>query len=242
MRSMRQRLAAVTLLGGLTTLGFGLSAGPANAAVDDCLGYVGKAQSGSLHITSTPAAGSDVPVGSTVNIQSTWDKHAWDETDSFYVCGSLDGEFSEALSSQDRGVANNGSYSAAASIPDDTPIGSDVCFLGVVKGRLIDQIQGKMLSETVCYRSAAAVEPTTTTTTTVTTAPPVVDPAVVEAGAPAAPAVEAAPAPAPATEPAPLPELPRTGSGVDLLAGFGSITLALGGLARFLGRRRPAEG
>ena len=238
MRSTRQRLATVTLLGGLTTLGIGLSAGPASAAVDDCLGYVGKAQSGSLHITTTPAAGSDVPVGSTVSIQATWDKAAWDETDSFYVCGSVDGDFSEALSSQDRGVANNGSYSAAASIPADLPVDSDVCVLGVVKGRLIDQVQGKMLSETVCYRTAAAIEPTTTTTTTtVTTAPaPVVDPVVVEAGAPAAPAVEAAPAPA--VEPAPLPVLPRTGSGVDLLAGFGGISLALGGLARFLGRRR----
>ena len=241
MRSTRQRLAAVTLLGGLTTLGLGLSAGPATAAVDDCLGYIGKAQSGSLHITANPASGAEVPVGSDVDILATWDDEAWDETDSFYVCGSLDGEFSEALSSQDRGVANNGSYSAAAGIPDDTPVGSDVCFLGVVKGRLIDQIQGKMLSETVCYRTAAAVEPTTTTTTT--TAPaveaPVVDPVVVEAGAPAAPAVEAAPAPMDA--PAPLPELPRTGSGAGLLAGFGTISLAVGGLARFLGRRRPAE-
>jgi hypothetical protein len=244
MRSTRQRLAAVTLLGGLTTLGIGLSAGPVSAAVDDCLGYVGKAQSGSLHITTTPAAGAEVPVGSTVNIQASWDSGDWDETDSFYVCGSLDGEYSEALSSQDRGVANNGSYSAAASVPDDTPVGSDVCFLGVVKGRLTDQVQGKMLSETVCYRTAAAVEPTTstttTTTTTVTTAAPVVEPAVVEAGAPAAPAVEAAPAPA--VEPAPLPELPRTGTGVDVLAGLGGFTLALGGLTRFLGRRRPAEG
>jgi hypothetical protein len=242
MRSTRQRLAVVTLLGGLTTLGIGLSAGPASAAVDDCTGYVGKAQSGSLQITTTPAAGAEVPVGSAVNIQATWDKLAWDETDSFYVCSTLDGEYSEALSSQDRGVANNGSYSAAASVPGDTPVGSDVCFLGVVKGRLIDQVQGKMLSETVCYRTAAAVEPTTTTTTTttVTTAAPVVDPAVVEAGAPAAPAVEAAPAPV--VEPAPLPALPRTGAGVDLLAGLGGFTLALGGLTRFLGRRRPAEG
>jgi hypothetical protein len=237
MRSMRQRLAAVTLLGGLTSLAIGLSAGPASAAIDDCLGYVGKAQSGSLHITTTPAAGSEVPVGSSVNIQATWNKLAWDETDSFYVCGSLDGEYSEALSSQDRGVGNNGSYSTAASVPDHIPVGSDVCFLGVVKGRLIDQIQGKMLSETVCYRTAAAAEPTTTTTTTtVTTAAPVVEPAVVEAGVPAAPAVEAAPAPA--VEPAPLPELPRTGSGVELLAGLGGITLALGGVARFFGRNR----
>ena len=245
MRSMRQRLAAVTLLGGLTTLAFGLSAGPASAAVDDCLGYIGKAQSGSLHIATTPAAGSDVPVGSSVDIKATWDKHAWDETDSFYVCGSLDGQYNEALSSQDRGVANNGSYSTAASVPDHIPVGSDVCFLGVVKGRLIDQIQGKMLSETVCYRTAAAVEPTTTTTTTTavtTTAAPVVDPGVVEAGAPAAPAVEAAPAPAPAEAPVPLSELPRTGAGIDVLAGFGGITLVLGGLVRFFGRRRPAEG
>lgn len=236
MRSTRQRLAAVTLLGGLATLGLGLSAGPASAAVDDCLGYVGKAQSGSLHITSVPAAGSDVPVGSSVNIQATWDDEAWDETDSFYVCGSLDGEYSEALSSQDRGVANNGSYSTAASVPDHIPVGSDVCFLGVLKGRRTDQIQGKMLSETVCYRTAAAVEPTTTTTTTTVTEAPIVDPPVVEAGAPAAPAVEAAPAPA--VEPVSLPELPRTGSGVDVLAGLGGITLALGGLTRFLGRRR----
>lgn len=240
MRSTRQRLTVATLLGGLTTLGLGLSVGPATAAVDDCLGYVGKARSGSLQITADPAAGAEVPVGSDVDIQATWDEEAWDETDSFYVCGSLDGEYSEALSSQDRGVANNGSYSTAASIPDNIPVGSDVCFLGVVKGRLIDQIQGKMLSETACYRTAAAVEPTTTTTTTkVPTEAPVVDPVVVEAGAPAAPAVEAAPAPVEA--PAPLPELPRTGSPVGLLVGFGGITLALGGLARFLGRRRPAE-
>jgi len=242
MRSTRQRLLAVTLLGGLTTLGIGLSAGPASAAVDDCLGYVGKAQSGSLHITATPAAGAEVPVGSDVDLNATWNKLDWSETDSFFVCGTLNGEYSEALSSQDRGVANNGSYSVAATVPGSTAVGSDVCFLGVVKGRLIDEVQGKMLSETVCYRTAAAVEPTTTTTTTttVTTEAPVVDPAAVEAGAPAAPAAEAAPAPA--VEPAPLPELPRTGTGVDVLAGLGGFTLALGGLTRFLGRRRPAEG
>ncbi len=37
-------------------------------------------------------------------------------------------------------------------------------------------------------------------------------------------------------------ELPRTGEGIDLLAGFGGIALALGGLTRFTGRRVPAEG
>ena len=214
MRRKSQRLAAATMLGGLMTLGIGLSAGPSSAAVDDCLGYVGKAQSGSLHITTVPAAGAEVPVGSLVNMQATWDEDAFDETDSFYLCGTLAGEYSEALSSQDRGVANNGTYSAAASVPADLPAGSDVCFLGVIKGRFTDQTQGKMLSETVCYRTAAAAAPTTTTTTTtttVTTAPPVVEPAVIEAGTPAAPVIEAAPAPVEA--PAPLPQLPRTGGG-----------------------------
>lgn len=243
MRSTRQRLAAVTLLGGLTTLGIGFSAAPVSAAVDDCLGYVGKAQSGSLHITSTPVAGSDVPVGSTVNLQAAWDSHDWDETDSFFVCGTLDGAYNGALSSQDRGVANNGSYSAASTIGSSVPVGSDVCLLGVVKGRLTDQTQGKMLSETVCFRTAEAATTTTTTPTVKAEEPaPVVQPVVVDAGAPAAPAVEAAPAPAPAEQPAALPQLPRTGSGIDILAGFGAASLALGGLTRFLGRRRPAEG
>jgi LPXTG-motif cell wall-anchored protein len=41
--------------------------------------------------------------------------------------------------------------------------------------------------------------------------------------------------------PAPLPQLPRTGSGIDVLAGFGGIALALGGLTRLLGRKRSAE-
>jgi len=238
MRSSRQRLAAVTLLGGLTTLGLGLSAGTANAAVDDCLGYVGKAQSGSLHVTGSPAAGSDVPVGSSVNLSGSWDKHDWSETDSFYVCTTVDGTFNQALSSQDRGVANNGSYSAAASIPSSVAVGSDVCFLGVVKGRLVDETQGKMLSETLCYTAAAAPEPTTTTTVKVEEPAPVVEPAVVEAGDPAPVAVEVAPAPAPVEAPAPLPQLPRTGGGIDILAGFGTASLALGELARFLGRRR----
>jgi LPXTG-motif cell wall-anchored protein len=65
---------------------------------------------------------------------------------------------------------------------------------------------------------------------------PIIDPPVVEAGAPTAPAVEVAPAPV--AEPVSLPELPRTGDGFDMLAGLGGITLALSGLTRFLGRRR----
>src|SRR5204862_7364131 len=48
MRSMRQRLAAVTLIGGLTTLGIGLTAGAAGANVNHCLGHPRHAHSGPL--------------------------------------------------------------------------------------------------------------------------------------------------------------------------------------------------
>jgi LPXTG-motif cell wall-anchored protein len=83
-----------------------------------------------------------------------------------------------------------------------------------------------------------------TTTTTVAVQPKVDDPATTEAGTNSAPAVEPAPAVIGevAVAPAPMPQLPRTGSGIDVLAGFGAAAVALGGLTRFLGRRRPAEG
>ncbi|HEV3365035.1 MAG TPA: hypothetical protein VG795_13015 [Acidimicrobiia bacterium] len=239
MRSTRQRLAAVTLLGGLTTVGLGLSAGPASGAVDDCLGIIGKAASSTVSITTTPAAGSDVAPGSQIAIDASWDAAAFEETDRLFVCGTVNGEFVEAMSSQHKSLDNDGAYSAASTVPADAEPGAEVCVLGAVKGQPVDDDPSQVLaSESRCFRVAAAVEPQVETTTT--TAAPVVDPVVVEAGTPAAPAVEAAPAPVEA--PAPLPELPRTGSGIGLLAGFGSITLAVGGLARFLGRRRPADG
>jgi len=237
MRSMRQRLAAVTLLTGLTTLGIGLAAGPAHAALDDeCLGIIGQAQSGSNHLTGTPAAGSDVPVGSAITLSGSWDAHDYEETDRFYICASVDGQYNEAMSSVEKSTDNDGAYSASATLPGSVPVGSNVCFVGDVRGQLISGVtKVDMVSETLCYRVAAAA-----TTTTTTTLAPIVEPAVIEAGSPSAPAVEAAPAPVEA--PAPLPVLPRTGSGIDLLAGFGGLAVAAGGVARYFGRRRPAKG
>ena len=240
MRSTRQRLAAVTLLGGLTTLGFGLSAGPVNASrgvgprasVNTCTAYFGEAQSGSLHLDATPAGGT-VPAGSDVSLSVSWDEADFSDIDQSYVCATIDGLFDAGLSEVRESVTNDGSLTRSVSLPGNLP-GSEVCFVAALEGPLADLTTGEMASETICYRTAAAVEPTTTTTT-VTTAAPVVEPEVVEAGAPAAPAVEMAPAPA--EEPAPLPELPRTGGGAGLLAGLGGISLALGGLARRFGRR-----
>ena len=240
MRSMRHRLAAVTLLSGLTTLGIGLAAGPATAAVDEyCLGVLGDAPNGSLQITTTPAAGSDVEPGSDIAVQASWDEHDFNETDRFVVCGTVDGVFNEAMSSQHKGLDNDGQASATSTIPASVPPGSDVCLLGVVKGQLASTgtPSSLMVSESRCFKAAAAAATTTTTmaptTTTSTTMAPV-DPPVVEAGNNSNPAIEAAPA----TEPAPLPVLPRTGAGIELLAGFGGLAVAAGGVARFLGRRR----
>ena len=241
MRSMRQRVAAVTLLSGLTTLGIGLAAGPANASVEsNCLGIIGQAQSGSLHLTGNPAAGSDAPLGSSITLVGSWDKTDYEETDRFYVCATVDGNYHDALSSIEQPLDNEGSFTSAAAVPSSLPIGSNLCFVGDVRGRLTSGVTGvDMVSETLCFRVAAATTPTTMATTTTTLAP-IVEPAVIEAGSPAAPAVEAAPAPVEA--PAPLPELPRTGSGIELLAGLGGLSVAAGGAARYVGRRRPAKG
>ena len=248
MRTMRQRLAAVTLIGGLTTLGIGLAAGPASASVLDCTtqGYLGQPQSGSLHITSSPAAGSSVPAGSSISLNASWNAADFNETDKLFVCGSVDGVFNSALSSEDKGVNNDGTLTAAAAVPADAPAGSNVCVVATLLGQLPTHDQGQMTSEKLCYTAAAAVTTTTTmapTTTTTTTVAAPVDAITTEAGTPSAPAVEPAPAVAGevAQAPAPMPQLPRTGSGIEVLAGFGAMTLALGGLIRRLGRKRPSE-
>ncbi|MCA1846940.1 MAG: hypothetical protein LC792_27840, partial [Actinobacteria bacterium] len=207
MRSMRQRLAAVTLLGGLTTLGIGLTAGPASAALNtECTGIIGQAQSGSLHASSTPAAASEVPVGSSINFSGSWNANDYEETDRFYVCGSVDGNYSAALSSMEKPLDNDGSFAASVALPSNVPVGSNVCLVGDVRGRLMSgELEHDMTSETLCYRVATAVTTTTEAPTTTTTLAPVVEPAVIEAGSPASPAFEVTPAPAPAEAPAPLP-------------------------------------
>src|SRR5438105_9009234 len=184
MRSMRQRLAAVTLIGGLTTLGIGLSAGPASANVDtSCSGFIGDAQSGSLHMTGTPAGGSIVPVGSDLALSASWDAADFDETDRLTVCGSVDGVYNAAMSSEDKAVGNNGSATAASAIPASVPVGSNVCIVGVLKGQDPTHATINMTSETLCYTSAAVTTTTTAApTTTTTVAPRVVDPVNNDAG------------------------------------------------------------
>ena len=244
MRTLRQ-LAAVTLMGGLTTVGIGLAAGPASASISDCTGYLGRAQSGSLHLTSTPAGGSIVPVGSTLALSASWNDADFDETDRVLVCGSVDGAYNAGMSSEDKGVGNTGTDSASSVIPASAPVGSKVCVVAVLKGQSPAHAAQEMVSDTLCYTSAAVATTTTTTTappaTTTTSTEPA--PAVVPAGDNSGPGTEPAPAVEPATAeaPAPMPQLPRTGSGVGALAEFGALTLGIGALSRFLGRKRGSE-
>lgn len=250
MRSMRQRLAAVTLIGGLTTLGLGLAAGPANAASIDleCPAYIGDAQSGSLHMTASPNGGS-VPAGSNITVTASWDEDDFDEVDRLFVCASVDGFYNAGMSLFRVGLdENDPSMTLSTLVPASLPVGSNVCVVSALEGRgeLPDRDPVEMVSETVCYTSSAA--PTTTTTappTTTTTAAPVVQPDVQEetgsgAGINSGPAVEAAPVVEGevAQNPAPAVELPRTGEALDVLAGFGALAVALGGVARFTGRKR----
>jgi hypothetical protein len=247
MRSMRQRLAAVTLIGGLATLGFGLAAGPASASrgvgpqasVNTCTAYLGEAQNGSLHLEGTPAGGT-VPAGSDVTLSVSWDETDFNEIGVSYVCATVDGVFNAALSHVRSSVTNNGSLTRTVSLPDNLP-GSEVCFIAALEGPLADLTPGEMASETICYRFAAAE----TTTTTTTVAPQIVEPEETgtEAGTTSAPAVEAAPVVEGevAVNPAPAAQLPRTGESLDLLAGLGAVSLVLGGVARFTGRKRSTE-
>ena len=248
---MRHRLAAVTLIGGLTTLGIGLTAGVAGANVNDCVtsGYLGSAQSGSLHLTGSPAAGSSVPVGSGISLDSTWTKGDFNELHALFVCTSVDGTFSPAMSSQDTSIGNDGDVTETVTIPAGVPAGSQVCVNTALLGQRATTpvSQGSMVSEQLCYTAAAMVTTTTQAPTTTTTQAPAVvpaaDPVNTNAGTGSGPAVEPAPAVAgeQAQAPAPMPVLPRTGSSLDRLAAVGGVALALGGLSRLFGRKRSVE-
>lgn len=247
MASMRQRLAAVTLIGGLATLGIGLAAGPASASrggnpqasVSTCTAYLGDAQSGSLHLDATPAGGT-VPAGSDVSLAVSWNEDDFTEIELLYICATIDGLFDPALSDVRESVTNDGNVTRSVSLPAGPP-GSEVCFLAALEGPLADTASGEMVSETVCYRFPAAA----TTTTTTTSAPQTVAPEVEEtgsgAGTTSAPVVEAAPViEEVAANPAPAVELPRTGQSLDTLAGLGAVGLVIGSLARLAARKRSA--
>ena len=247
MRSLRPRFSAVAFSAGLMTMVLGLGASPAQASVTtDCFPHLSGSQNGALSITTSPAAGSTVPAGGSIQITATWDDSHFNEIDRLATCVTADGSFHPSMSSSLKGIGTGAASSniSSLSIPADMPVGAEICIRDVLFG---DGGARAERSNTVCFTSAAAAPvaaPTTTTTmapttTTTTTAAPQVtvsDPGGQQAGGPTTPGEmvlgEAL------TQPAPLAELPRTGGGSGALILIGGVTIGLGLLALALGRRR----
>jgi LPXTG-motif cell wall-anchored protein len=124
------------------------------------------------------------------------------------------------------------------------PVGTEICVKDVLQGRS-NVSMPTQTSNTVCFRTAAALPATTTTTVAPTTT---TTPAVTDNTTGASPDVEPSGAGTggdvilsqPATEPAPLAELPRTGSSSATLVLAGTLAMLVGGFLVALGRRRSA--
>ena len=244
MKSARKRIGAGMVLSGMVALGVGLVAAPAHAVVpnpNDCLSHLSSAQQGNLAVSTSPSG--TVPAGSDVRVDATWHTPEWFETDKILVCPTTDGIFDSRMAGGQRPMTNDGSFSWTFTVPSDMPVGSEICVKDVLQGRS-DVGMPTQVSNTVCFRTAAAIPVTTTTTaapTTATTAPEVTTTT-------AAPNVEPSGNGTggdvilgePATQPATLTELPRTGSSSGALVLMGALAILIGGSLVALGRRRSA--
>jgi len=247
MRSMRHRLSAAAIAAGLTTMVLGLGAGPAGAALPNECSSQRADNAHSLSITTVPAAGSDVPAGTSIQVTGHWNSDDWREVDRMATCVTSGGHDDPSLSSV-TSIVTDGDLVTSVTIPAGMPVGTEVCLHDVLIGGAADG-PAKDTSDEVCFHSAAApvtttTAPTTTTTaapTTTTMAPADTDSSGAGAGGPAAPGEQVQGEVAANPAPAPTGELPRTGSGSADLAWFGGLAVGLGALALALGRRGSAR-
>jgi hypothetical protein len=246
MRSTRQRLSAAAIAAGLITMVLGLGSGPAGAALPNECSSQKADNAHSLNITTVPAANSDVPAGTSIQVTGHWNSADWREVDRMATCVTSGGQDNPSLSSL-AFIVTVGDVVTSVTIPADMQAGTKVCLHDVLIGGAVDG-PAKDTSGEVCFHSAAApVTPTTaapvtnTTTAPTTTIAPDTDTSGASAGSPATPGelVQGAVTSNPA--PAPLGELPRTGSGSAALAGFGGLAVGLGVLSLALGRRRTVR-
>lgn len=239
MRTLRKHLTGGVALAGLMTLIVGV--GSAHAVVphpSHCIEHLSGDQDGTLLITSTPAPGSPVAAGSTIDITATWSPSDWTRVEKMVVCVTVDGVRVPDLTGGQRPLDNAGSFEWPVPVPADMPEGSEICVRDVLMGdSAVDQPEQR--SNWVCFRSA--VTPTTTV--------PPADPEVVTQGNPGPVADEGViPLEVAGTqlEPAPvspmiLAELPKTGAAAGSLVVLAGIALSVGGLALAFGRRRPVR-
>jgi LPXTG-motif cell wall-anchored protein len=248
MQSVRKRIGAGMLTAGLVALGLGLLASPSYAVVpnpNDCLSHLSSAQQGNLDVATAPSG--TVPAGSDVRVEATWHTPDWLETDKILVCPTTDGIFDSRLAGGQRPMTNDGAFTWYFTIPSDMPVGSEICVKDVLQGRPTGAM-ATQISDTECFRTAAALPVTTTTTMTPTTTDNTVTNTTGDANPGVSPDVEPSGAGAggdvvlsqPATQPAPMTELPRTGSGSGALVLAGALAVLVGGFLVGLGRRRSA--
>jgi LPXTG-motif cell wall-anchored protein len=241
---IRKRIGAGILTTGLAALGLGLLAGPSYAVVpnpNDCLSHLSSAQQGNLDVTTIPS--NDVPAGSDVRVEATWHTPDWLETDKILVCTTTDGIFDSRMAGGQRPMTNDGSFTWYFTVPADMPVGTEICVKDVLQGRPTGAM-ATQVSDTACFRTAAALPVTTTTTT----APATSNTGTTDTSPSTAPDVESSGTGSggdvilnqPATEPAPMAELPRTGFASGALVLAGVLATLLGGFLVGLGRRRSA--
>jgi LPXTG-motif cell wall-anchored protein len=244
MKSVRKRIGTGLVLSGLVALGIGMVARPSYGAVpntNDCLSHLSDSQQGALSVTTSPA--SPVPAGETVRVDATWHTAEWDETDRLLVCTTTEGIWDSRMAGGQKPMTNDGIFSWYFTVPADMPVGSEICVKDVLVGQSLSRDPQQQVSNTVCFRSAAALPatpvttapPTTTSSTVVTNTEPDVIPSGNGTGGDVILSQ-------PATQPAaPAAELPRTGAGTGALALAGALAMLAGGILVALGRRRPAE-
>lgn len=249
MRRTHRQFIAVAILAGTS---LALMGGPASAApsVSDCTQHLVEAKNGSL--TLTGGTSDAVPAGTNINLIATWSSVTWSEKATLLVCTTTNGTLNAASSTSFPVIGDEGTYTVPFAVPPDVPGGTDICVRGVLAGHRADGTDGSETSNELCFRTASVSSPSTTTTsttaatspapaeatTTTTTAPAVVT----TAGATTAPGLSTGVLPTVRTAPAPRPELPRTGSPIELLGGLGSGAAAIGSLARFGARRGRRSG
>jgi LPXTG-motif cell wall-anchored protein len=242
MKSVRKRIGTGLVLSGLVALGIGMVARPSYGAVpntSDCLSHLSDSQLGALSVTASPA--SPVPAGETVRVDATWHTAEWDETDRILVCTTTDGIWDSRMAGGQRPMTNDGIFSWYFTVPADMPVGTEICVKDVLEGQSTNRDPQHQVSNTVCFRTAAALPATTATTaapTTTTTVATTSEPDVIPSGNGNGGDVILS---QPATQPAaPEAELPRTGSSTGALALAGALAMLVGGTLVALGRRRPA--
>jgi hypothetical protein len=243
--------------------------------VDERVAYIKKTcerikrpPTGGLEKTTEPAPGSQVHSGDVIKIRLTWDTGEWAGSDLHKVidCVAVNGALDMNLTVEEKPTPNDGVFEHELTVPDGLAAGAEICDRGFVSGDSRGGDFEQITSEVVCFTlgpppEAQQTSTTTTTTTrptsptTVTTVPqvqgeqeialPKPEPALVQAGPPAPPAVPP-PAPAPArpaaSAAAPPPAIAATGAFAHrTLMGVSGLALMLGGLSLMGGAQRSRQ-